>query len=208
MHPHVLSLGRQSFIDSKTYKQLVWADLADDEEEEARLEREIARQLIGGVGRSWAATAAGPSAGAYQPPLLPAAQSGGSSTQQQQHLQHLRLPQQPGSPDAGTGGHLSPFGSAGFRTGPNTPTQRAAADGADSGAHKASPGWQQQESAHAQAEGSGFQHQQHPQHQQEQAELQPGGGDTWQQLQWQLTLGNSEEWLEAGPVVRLFRKVS
>jgi hypothetical protein len=56
-----MSLGKQNFIDPKTYKQLVWADLADDEEEEARLEREIARQLIVGAGRSrsWTAAAAG-----------------------------------------------------------------------------------------------------------------------------------------------------
>jgi hypothetical protein len=52
-NPHVMALGRQGFIDPKTYKQLVWADLADDEEEEARLEREIARQLlVGGRGRA------------------------------------------------------------------------------------------------------------------------------------------------------------
>lgn len=57
VHPHLMSLGRQSFIDPKTYKQLVWADLADDEEEEARLEREIARQLLVGAGRSRAAAA-------------------------------------------------------------------------------------------------------------------------------------------------------
>jgi hypothetical protein len=54
-----MSLGRQNFIDPKTYKQLVWADLADDEEEEARLEREIARQLLVGAGRSRSVTAAG-----------------------------------------------------------------------------------------------------------------------------------------------------
>lgn len=47
-HLHVVSLGRQGYIDPKTYKQLVWADLADDEEEEARLERQIARQLLRG----------------------------------------------------------------------------------------------------------------------------------------------------------------
>lgn len=59
--PHLMSLGKQNFIDPKTYKQLVWADLADDEEEEARLEREIARQLLVGAGRSrhLAASAAG-----------------------------------------------------------------------------------------------------------------------------------------------------
>lgn len=58
--PHLVSMGRQSYLDPKTYKQLVWADLADDEEEEARLEREIARQLLsrrghgsfGGIGGS------------------------------------------------------------------------------------------------------------------------------------------------------------
>jgi hypothetical protein len=32
-------------------------------------------------------------------------------------------------------------------------------------------------------------------------------GDAWQQLQWQVTLGNSEEWADAGPVRQLFRKV-
>jgi hypothetical protein len=32
--------------------------------------------------------------------------------------------------------------------------------------------------------------------------------DAWQQLQWQVTLGNSEEWEDAGPVRQLFRKVS
>jgi hypothetical protein len=41
-----LHLGSQNYIDAKTYKQLVWADLADDVEEEARLERQIARQLL------------------------------------------------------------------------------------------------------------------------------------------------------------------
>lgn len=34
-----------------------------------------------------------------------------------------------------------------------------------------------------------------------------GAGDVWQQLQWQVTLGNSEEWVDAGPVRQLFRKV-
>jgi hypothetical protein len=31
--------------------------------------------------------------------------------------------------------------------------------------------------------------------------------DMWQQLQWQVTLGNSEEWADTGPVRRWFRKV-
>lgn len=35
-----------------------------------------------------------------------------------------------------------------------------------------------------------------------------GGGEAWQQLQWQVTLGNSEEWQDAGPIRQLFRKVS
>jgi hypothetical protein len=39
-------MGSHSYLDPKTYKQLVWADLADDAEEEARLERDIARQLL------------------------------------------------------------------------------------------------------------------------------------------------------------------
>jgi len=64
-HPHVMSLGKQSFIDPKTYKQLVWADLADDEEEEARLEREIARQLLGGAGRSRGAATGAAAAGGW-----------------------------------------------------------------------------------------------------------------------------------------------
>jgi hypothetical protein len=34
------------------------------------------------------------------------------------------------------------------------------------------------------------------------------GGEAWQQLQWQVTLGNSEEWQDAGPIRQLFRKVS
>jgi hypothetical protein len=58
-----MSLGRQSFIDPKTYKQLVWADLADDEEEEARLEQEIARQLLVGAGCSRATLGAAGGAG-------------------------------------------------------------------------------------------------------------------------------------------------
>jgi hypothetical protein len=33
-------------------------------------------------------------------------------------------------------------------------------------------------------------------------------GDAWQQLQWQVTLGNSEDWVDAGAVRHLFRKVS
>eukprot|EP00882_Tetradesmus_deserticola_P015347 GHRQ01016349.1.p1 GENE.GHRQ01016349.1~~GHRQ01016349.1.p1 ORF type:complete len:331 (-),score=74.32 GHRQ01016349.1:60-1052(-) len=44
--PHLVSFGSHSYLDPKTYKQLVWADLADDAEEEARLERDIARQLL------------------------------------------------------------------------------------------------------------------------------------------------------------------
>jgi hypothetical protein len=44
--PHLVSMGSHSYLDPKTYKQLVWADLADDAEEEARLERDIARQLL------------------------------------------------------------------------------------------------------------------------------------------------------------------
>lgn len=34
-----------------------------------------------------------------------------------------------------------------------------------------------------------------------------GGADTWQQLQLQVTLGNSEEWVDAAPIIQLFRKV-
>jgi hypothetical protein len=40
-----------------------------------------------------------------------------------------------------------------------------------------------------------------------------GGGGTldweqlWQQLQWEMTLGNSEEWEQAGPIRRGFRQV-
>jgi hypothetical protein len=61
--PHVLSLGNQRYIDPKTYKQLVWADLADEEEEEAQLERQIARQLLAGHTRAAAAGAAAAAAG-------------------------------------------------------------------------------------------------------------------------------------------------
>jgi hypothetical protein len=46
VQPHLVSMGSHSYLDPKTYKQLVWADLADDAEEEARLEWDIARQLL------------------------------------------------------------------------------------------------------------------------------------------------------------------
>jgi hypothetical protein len=47
--------------------------------------------------------------------------------------------------------------------------------------------------------------------QQQQQQLGQAGAaavDNWQQLQWELTLGNSEEWQEAGAVRKMFRKVS
>jgi hypothetical protein len=43
--------------------------------------------------------------------------------------------------------------------------------------------------------------------QQEQHMQAAGAVDSWQQLQWELTLGNSEEWQEAGAVRSMFRKV-
>eukprot|EP00878_Enallax_costatus_P021309 GHUV01022555.1.p1 GENE.GHUV01022555.1~~GHUV01022555.1.p1 ORF type:complete len:512 (+),score=108.21 GHUV01022555.1:224-1759(+) len=57
--PHLLSLGNYNYIDPKTYKQLVWADLADDQEEESRLEREIAQQLLAGARRQQTASTPG-----------------------------------------------------------------------------------------------------------------------------------------------------
>lgn len=57
--PHLLNLGNQRYIDPKTYKQLVWADLADDQEEEVRLEREIAQQLLAGTRRQQTALTPG-----------------------------------------------------------------------------------------------------------------------------------------------------
>jgi hypothetical protein len=46
------------------------------------------------------------------------------------------------------------------------------------------------------------------QQQQQQVVHAAAGVDSWRQLQWELTLGNSEEWEEAGAVRKMFRKVS
>lgn len=124
------------------------------------------------------------------------------------------------------GAFLSPFGTDGYRTGPNTPRdmQQAPGDFPALGPSQArkSPvaGWAGVQQAgvngtHAQPPaGTGYQQQQHIQQQQwqqQQLAVGPEGGqesgDTWQQLQWQVTLGNSEEWVDAGPVRQLFRKV-
>jgi hypothetical protein len=232
-------MGKQSFIDPKTYKQLVWADLADDEEEEARLEREIAQQLLVGAGRSRPATAAG----TYQPPSLASAAaspralapdhqhqqqqqqplgiSGSPSPRpaqdtQQQAAQQQQQQQQQGAPEAGA--FLNPFGSDGYRTGPNTPRSVDALlpgvqEEAEAGhpGKGLAPGWQAGQAGFSGA----VQHPQHLQQQYEQQQLSAeaegllgSSGDVWQQLQWQVTLGNSEEWADAGPVRQLFRKVS
>jgi hypothetical protein len=44
--------------------------------------------------------------------------------------------------------------------------------------------------------------------QQQQQQQTAAAVDNWQQLQWELTLGNSEEWEEGGAVRKMFRHVS
>lgn len=182
-------------------------------------------------------------AGSYQPPAVSSAAASPRTHAADQHHQQQQAvspaadfqQQQQPSPmqpqlahlqQQEDGAFLSPFGSDGYRTGPNTPRdmQQPAGDFAGlgpgqagkspvagwAGAHKAGVN-----GAHAQPHaGTGYQQQQlQQQHWQQQqlAEAAGGGeqesGDTWQQLQWQVTLGNSEEWVDAGPVRQLFRKV-
>ena len=46
LNPRMVVMGSLNYMDPKTYKAMVWADLGDDEEDEARLGREIAQGLI------------------------------------------------------------------------------------------------------------------------------------------------------------------
>lgn len=178
-------------------------------------------------------------AGSYRPPALASAgttprthaaahqqQLSGPATRttprasadgQQQQQQQL-----PGGTEE-DGAFLSPFGSDGYRTGPNTPRSGDVQqppvgwEGLGPGNKGPStPGWQgaQQQAGFSGAHAAAGQQHHHEQQQQQQhlgavPEVEGGGsaGDTWQQLQWQVTLGNSEEWVDAGPVRQLFRKV-
>lgn len=176
-----------------------------------------------------------PSLAREQQPLLSPAAQGDMEQQQQWAAAPRQLPQpQPAvSPGADSGGFMSPFGSAGVRSGPTTPSQHAGADEAAAGMASdglSKPqGWHdgagqltQQVASPASGRALAHHHQQQQQWQMHLAEQQQqpgaggmplaqvdgaGAGDSWQQLQWQVTLGNSEEWLEAGPVIKLFRKV-
>lgn len=175
-----------------------------------------------------------PAAGSYQPPAVASASTSprafSPSYQQQQQQQPASAGGVPGpwaTPDpqhraaaqqqeqqqaaAESGAFLSPIGSDGYRTGPNTPRS---VDGllpgvleegeGEAGPHSKglAPGWQ--------AGQAGFRGAAQQQQYQLSAEAEGGpgsSGDVWQQLQWQVTLGNSEEWADAGPVRQLFRKV-
>lgn len=103
--------------------------------------------------------------------------------QQQRQQQEHQQPAEAGATavDAAESGLLlSPFGPGAIRTLPSTPTADAAAS--PSVAHAAEV---QQNSP---------------------AVSLRSREDLWQQLQWQVTLGNSEEWADSGPLQQLFRK--
>lgn len=129
----------------------------------------------------------------YQPPELPAAVSQPVVSQQgpQLHQQQEQPPHSQAAAAARTGSDalesgllLSPFGPGAIRTAPSTPAADASA-APDGASPTAEAHWDQS-----------LQQQQ-----------QQGQEDVWQQLQWQLTLGNSEEWADSGPIRQLFRKV-
>lgn len=102
------------------------------------------------------------------------------SRPQQHQQQRSETPQPTAAGDALESGLLlSPFGPGAIRTAPGTPA------GAAGGA---SP------------EGTGAQWTAAVLQQQTEEDL-------WQQLQWQVTLGNSQEWADNGLVARSFRKV-
>eukprot|EP00879_Flechtneria_rotunda_P020184 GHRR01021225.1.p1 GENE.GHRR01021225.1~~GHRR01021225.1.p1 ORF type:complete len:661 (+),score=220.23 GHRR01021225.1:751-2733(+) len=240
------SYGSKTYIDPKTYRQLVWADLADDEEEEARLERQIAQQLLAGARVQL--KQAGKEDGTYQPPLPAGVAWSAASLQvlavQQQRQQQQEL--QPASSlpmaavrtadvlavESESGLVLSPFGSAGDRTAPSTPFAAVAGEAlppADGGTSQSSQWHERQQDGQARLRGKGhiqpvvsispagsvrWQHSDQEQgypnapEQQQQLEEPADWQSSWKQLQWQVTLGNSAEWEDAGVVCKLFRQVT
>ncbi|KAF8061302.1 BUB3.2 [Scenedesmus sp. PABB004] len=188
--PHLLSLGSQTYVDAKTYRQLVWADLAEDEEEEARLEREIAAAALG---RSRPARGGslpgGPGTldGSYQPPAQGALVERSASSmptlaarQQQLDLLAAVQQQQQQEQQEQQPGEAGGTAAAGRRRDQAAVAAGAAAAAAAGGGGAAARG------------GAGA----------------AAGADAWQQLQWHVTLGNSEDWAGAGAVRRTFRRVT